>query len=216
MRSPEVSQGRRVHIRPRHTASRVRRRWQSLIPIGLACWLAACGTSLETRQPTASSATAASPVHVAVTPPPATSMPASPSQPTLAATIGKPSAGTWGWYTDWWNDGAGGPPKWETFHLVELAQLLERNWQAGDKRAVAGYSMGGMGAMAYAARHPGMFLAAAAYSGVLDTLGAGAYTQSTATWGDPTAQADVWRAHNPLDLAAALKGVALYVSYGDG
>jgi hypothetical protein len=25
--------------------------------------------------------------------------------------------------------------EWETFHLVELRQLLERNWHAGDKRA---------------------------------------------------------------------------------
>ncbi len=40
-----------------------------------------------------------------------------------------------GWYSDWWNNGAGGPPEWETFDLVELRQLLERNWHAGDKRA---------------------------------------------------------------------------------
>ncbi|MGZ4612514.1 MAG: alpha/beta hydrolase, partial [Kineosporiaceae bacterium] len=61
-----------------------------------------------------------------------------------------------GWYSDWWNSGAGGPPKWETFHLSELRQLLERNWHAGDKRAIAGLSMGGYGAMEYAARQPGM------------------------------------------------------------
>lgn len=75
-----------------------------------------------------------------------------------------------GWYSDWWNGGAGGPPKWETFHLVELRQLLERNWQAGDKRVIAGLSMGGYGAMEYATRQPGMFVAAASFSGVLDPL----------------------------------------------
>ena len=127
-----------------------------------------------------------------------------------------PSAGASGWYSDWWNYGAGGPPRWETFHVVELTQLLERNWQAGDKRVIAGFSMGGMGAMAYAARHPGVFLAAASYSGVLDPLGAGVTTDGNGTWGDPTAQVDIWRAHDPLELAAALKGTALYVSYGDG
>ena len=78
-----------------------------------------------------------------------------------------PDAAT-GWYADAWNEGAGGPPAWETFHTTELLQLIERNWQAGDKRVVAGLSMGGFGAMDYAARHPGMFQAAASYSGVMN------------------------------------------------
>ena len=60
-----------------------------------------------------------------------------------------------GWYSDAWNDGEGGSPAWETFHTTELLQLLERNWQAGEDRVVAGLSMGGLGAMDYAARHPG-------------------------------------------------------------
>ena len=47
-----------------------------------------------------------------------------------------PDAGADGGYSsDWWNGGKGGPPMWEIFHLVELRQLLERNWHAGDKRA---------------------------------------------------------------------------------
>jgi diacylglycerol O-acyltransferase / trehalose O-mycolyltransferase len=127
-----------------------------------------------------------------------------------------PDGGDWGWYSDWWNHGSGGEPQWETFHLVELRQLLERNWRAGDKRAVAGLSMGGYGAMEYAARHPDLFVAAASFSGALDTYGAEAYTESSETWGDRTAQADVWHTHNPLDLAASLKGVRLFVAYGNG
>ena len=126
----------------------------------------------------------------------------------------------YGWYSDWWNGGAGGPPKWETFHLVELRQLLERNWHAGDKRAIAGLSAGGYGAMEYAARQPGMFLAAASFSGILDPLGKQAWWEaggwSNDLWGDPVAQADVWKAHDPTDNAAALKGTALYVAYGNG
>jgi S-formylglutathione hydrolase FrmB len=120
-----------------------------------------------------------------------------------------------GWYSDWWNGGAGGPPKWETFHLVELRQLLERNWHAGDKRVIAGLSMGGYGAMEYASRQPGMFLAAASFSGPLDPLGA-AFEGPNDRWGDLVAQADVWKAHDPTDNAAALKGTALYVAYGNG
>jgi S-formylglutathione hydrolase FrmB len=125
-----------------------------------------------------------------------------------------------GWYSDWWNGGKGGPPMWETFHLVELRQLLERNWHAGDTRVIAGFSMGGYGAMEYAARQPGMFLAAASFSGAVDPFGTQAFLQQGGVvpyiWGDPVAQADVWRAHDPTDNASALKGTALYVAYGNG
>ena len=110
-----------------------------------------------------------------------------------------------GWYADAWNDGAGGPPMWETFHLTELPQLLERNWKASDRRVIAGLSMGGLGAMSYAARHPGMFRAAASYSGVLDTTDQDLF-DGEAAFGDPVAQADVWEAHNPLDSRGAARG----------
>jgi S-formylglutathione hydrolase FrmB len=49
-----------------------------------------------------------------------------------------PEAGPFGWYSDWWNHGAGGPPAWETFHLRELRRLLERDYGAGHRRVVAG------------------------------------------------------------------------------
>jgi diacylglycerol O-acyltransferase/trehalose O-mycolyltransferase len=125
-----------------------------------------------------------------------------------------PEGGDHGYYSDWWNGGKGGPPMWETFHTVELRQLLERNWRVGERRVVAGLSMGGLGAMSYAARHPGLFLAAASYSGVLDTPLGG--VRDRATWGDPNAQAEIWRDHNPTDLAPRLRGLPLFVSYGDG
>ena len=56
-----------------------------------------------------------------------------------------PEAGPFGWYSDWWNHGAGGPPAWETFHLRELRRLLERDYGAGHRRVVAGLSMAGSG-----------------------------------------------------------------------
>jgi S-formylglutathione hydrolase FrmB len=119
-----------------------------------------------------------------------------------------------GWYTDWWNEGEGGPPMWETFHLTELRQLLERNWQAGDDRAVAGLSMGGFGAISYAGRHPEMFKAAASFSGVLDIFDAG--VGESQIWGNKTDQADIYAAHDPVSLAPALAGMPLYISYGNG
>jgi diacylglycerol O-acyltransferase / trehalose O-mycolyltransferase len=121
--------------------------------------------------------------------------------------------GGFGWYTDWYNDGEGGQPAWETFHLTELRQLLERNWQAGDDRVIAGLSMGGHGAMTYAARHPDMFKAAASFSGVLHAL---EFDADPRVWGGKTEQADIWAAHDAVSLAPALEGLPLFVSYGTG
>ena len=120
-----------------------------------------------------------------------------------------------GWYSDWYNSGKGGPPMWETFHLTELRQLLERNWHAGDQRIIAGLSMGGYGAMAYAARNPGLFKAAASFSGVVDLKDL-FFQPNYRIWGFPVKQADVWAAHDPLMQAAALKGTPLYIAYGNG
>ncbi|WP_229334469.1 alpha/beta hydrolase-fold protein [Streptomyces flavotricini] len=41
----------------------------------------------------------------------------------------------------------GGPPAWETYLIDELRPLLESGYRAGTVRAVAGLSMGGLGAM---------------------------------------------------------------------
>ncbi|MFD0689180.1 alpha/beta hydrolase [Actinomadura fibrosa] len=140
-----------------------------------------------------------------------------------------PSGGQLGFYSDWWNHGAGGPPRWETFHLTELRRILEAGYGAGASRAVAGLSMGGFGAMSYAGRNPGLFRAAAAYSGVVHTTYQGArgpaFVQEflikdgydpTALWGDYQLNAGVWASHNPYDLAVALAGIPLFVSSGNG
>lgn len=139
-----------------------------------------------------------------------------------------PEAGWNGWYSDWWNDGQGGDPAWETFHTVELRHLLERDWAAGANRVVAGLSMGGQGALLYAARHPGMFKATAAYSGSAHPLlneesvnrimgfFAGQGGDPLRVWGDPVAQRGVWEAHDPFYLAQRLKSVPVYLSCGDG
>jgi S-formylglutathione hydrolase FrmB len=37
-----------------------------------------------------------------------------------------------------------------------------------------------------------------------------------AKWGDQVAEADVWSAHDPWVNAEALRGVALFVAYGNG
>jgi S-formylglutathione hydrolase FrmB len=140
------------------------------------------------------------------------------------ALIVMPEAGTAGFYSNWLSG-----PAWETFHLTELRQLLEQRYRSGTRRAVAGLSMGGFGALSYAARNPGVFRAAAGYSGVVHPTYQG--TRSTnvvrgivanagldpdGLWGDPTAQANIWAAHNPYNLAPRLRGTPVFLSTGNG
>jgi diacylglycerol O-acyltransferase/trehalose O-mycolyltransferase len=136
-----------------------------------------------------------------------------------------PEAGGVGFYSNWRNAGRGGPPAWETYHLGEVREILERGYGAGMRRAVAGLSMGGLGAMDYAARHSGLFQAAASYSGLLHPLEDvrfhlrlfSAHTADPlAIWGDPNIQRRVWVAHDPTRLAARLRGTRLFVSSGNG
>jgi diacylglycerol O-acyltransferase/trehalose O-mycolyltransferase len=136
-----------------------------------------------------------------------------------------PEGGEVGFYSDWWNYGAGGPPGWETFHLRELPTLLERGYGAGTKRVVAGLSMGGFGSLSYAARHPGFFRAAASYSGLghplFDPEGLMGLLEAfgedpLALWGDPVEQRRIWEAHDPYYLAHRLRDTPVFLSSGNG
>ncbi len=134
-----------------------------------------------------------------------------------------PDGGRAGFYSDWRTG-----PQWERFHTTELPALLAAEYGAGERRAIAGVSMGGLGALGYAARHPGMFRAAASFSGIVHTRltaqtpqnylgllqseGADPY----ALWGYPEQHAAVWDEHNPYALADRLAGTAVYLSCGDG
>jgi S-formylglutathione hydrolase FrmB len=137
-----------------------------------------------------------------------------------------PDAGRDANYVDWYNP-AGGPNGglWETFHLTEVWQVLTGGYRAGAARSIAGISSGGTGAMTYAARHPGTFRYAAAYSAPLNLFdpvlrqillqtAADNGDDPNAIWGSPVAQVDNWHQHNPLDLAAGLKGTGIYLSSG--
>jgi diacylglycerol O-acyltransferase / trehalose O-mycolyltransferase len=139
------------------------------------------------------------------------------------ALVVMPDGGPAGFYSDWLIG-----PRWETFHLVELPRLLQRDYRASTVMAIAGASMGGLGALDYAARHPGMFRAAASFSGIVDTRLSPRESQSyvglvraqgqdpSGLWGDPRDHAAVWAAHNPYDLAPDLRGVPLYLAVGTG
>ncbi|WP_375388237.1 alpha/beta hydrolase-fold protein [uncultured Amnibacterium sp.] len=135
-----------------------------------------------------------------------------------------PDGGPVGFYSDWRRG-----PRWERYHTAELPRLLAARFRVNDRAAVAGLSMGGRGALAYAARHPGQYVAAASFSGMVDSslsdyeptvylnlLLSTDVGDPDDLWGDPVEHAAVWRAHDPYDLAPRLRGVALFVSCGTG
>jgi diacylglycerol O-acyltransferase / trehalose O-mycolyltransferase len=130
-----------------------------------------------------------------------------------------PEGGDIGFYSNW-RDG----PRWQDFRLRELPRILD-GYGAGPRRAIAGLSMGGLGAMDYAALRPRMFRAAASFSGALHPLRAprfwlelfsGNTRDPKDVWGDPEDDRDVWRRHDPTARLPALAGIPLFVSAGDG
>ncbi|GGS49273.1 alpha/beta hydrolase [Actinokineospora fastidiosa] len=139
-----------------------------------------------------------------------------------------PSGGAIGMYSDWWNWGLSDRPDWREFHMVELWQILQRGYGAGDRAAIAGLSMGGYGALEYATRFPGRFGAVASYSAAPNVLAPGLpeVTQLNLIsqgfpvwgllWGDPWLNRARWRDHNPYDKVDLLRGARLYISAGDG
>jgi S-formylglutathione hydrolase FrmB len=141
-----------------------------------------------------------------------------------------PDGGPGGFYSDWYNFGAYGPPRWEDYHVSHLIPWIDTHFRTVANRggrAIAGLSMGGF-AMSYAARHPDLFVAAAAFSGAVDTnyLPAGQVDDAIsaldfpappdAVWGDRANSEVVWRAHNPWDLAENLTGLKLTLRTGNG
>jgi S-formylglutathione hydrolase FrmB len=94
-----------------------------------------------------------------------------PSITTLAAgfegIVVMPDGGQFGMYMDWWNDGVRGAPAWTTYHLQVLRQEIDQRYRIRRGRrwhAIAGISMGGQGAMRYAAMLPGYFGAVVGFS----------------------------------------------------
>ena len=133
--------------------------------------------------------------------------------------------GARGWYANWWSAGARSPA-WESYHLGELTQFVERRYPIRPGRrwhAIAGLSMGGQGAMFYATQRPGYFGSVASFSGVL-SLQRPEWPQAMDTqgephldvFGDPEAQRFYWTGHNPVALVDNLRHTRVYVTAGDG
>jgi S-formylglutathione hydrolase FrmB len=138
--------------------------------------------------------------------------------------------GTGGYWSDWYNNGAGGPPKYETFVTQQLIPLIDANFRTlADRghRAILGESMGGYGALMTAARHPELFAAASSLSGAVDTnwipgavLASGTplfdLAMPDSIYGPRATNEVNWRGHNPTDLAANLGSVDVQLFTGNG
>lgn len=136
-----------------------------------------------------------------------------------------PDAGPFGYEVNWYNNGAFGPPLWETYHIYQLIPWIDAHYRTiarRGKRAMAGLSLGGHGAASYAARHPDLIGAAGSFSGALDEnlpfFQASLAQVAGLLFGPYTTQEVRWRGINTLDLAANLTNtdVSMYVGDGSG
>jgi S-formylglutathione hydrolase FrmB len=91
----------------------------------------------------------------------------------LSAVIVMPDGAKFGMYMDWWNGGHRRGPAWASFHLGQVREEIESRYRIRPDRrwhAIAGISMGGQGALRYAALLPGYFGSVAAFSAALPDM----------------------------------------------
>src|SRR3954454_19625042 len=135
-----------------------------------------------------------------------------------------------GYWSDWYNGGAFGPPMYETYVIDQLIPLIDARFRTiarRSQRAVLGVSMGGYGSMMVAAHHPDLFAASSSISGAVDSnlpangavLSASPEfqgAQADAIYGPRATQEVRWHGHNPTDLADNLRGLDLQVRSANG
>ncbi|MFD4996905.1 alpha/beta hydrolase-fold protein [Streptomyces buecherae] len=103
---------------------------------------------------------------------------------------------------------------------------MERRYGAGRRRAAAGESQAGFGALGFAARVPGLFRAVAAFGSPVHPnqhpemwLSGAAFLgveDPYTIFGDPWHQWRVWLDWDPYHRADGLRDTPLYLSSGDG
>ncbi|HEY1829642.1 MAG TPA: alpha/beta hydrolase-fold protein [Acidimicrobiales bacterium] len=150
----------------------------------------------------------------------------------LDAVVVMPEGGN-GWYANWLDNGQPGSPAWETYELdVVLPTILDRYpiLPGRQYHAIAGFSMGGLGAVYLGGRLPGFFGTVATLSGFVDTQyfapltdpAMGFVAQAplkgdgslSAVYGDPFGF--YANGHNPTLLAMNLKQTRVFESTGTG
>lgn len=140
-----------------------------------------------------------------------------------------PDGGKVGWYTDWVHTPEGAQA-WKTFHLEQLVPWVDANLRtaaARESRAIAGLSMGGYGAIRYAAERPDLFSYAASFSGAVDIENIGVTTVvaqqslangfgATGAFGARGGSDSTWWESNPVNRAQDLQDVQVAIYTGPG
>ena len=139
-----------------------------------------------------------------------------------------PDGGAAGWYSDPESSNVG-PRNWETFHIKELIPWVDATFSTTGQasgRAVSGFSMGGFGALKYAAKYPELFGSVSSHSGPADlriqdgavvhwaNFTAGATDLKGGTiYGIPWDQARV-SADNPVEHVESYRGKRVFLVSG--
>jgi S-formylglutathione hydrolase FrmB len=150
----------------------------------------------------------------------------------LGAIVVMPEGGS-GWYTNWWNDGERSSPAWESYELETVIPAVLARYRILPQRryhAIAGVSMGGLGAVYLGGRLPGFFGSVASLSGFVDLAldGSGLQTamglesQASSHGDDDLDPVDgptrgfYFKGHDPPLLAMNLKHTRVFESTGTG
>ncbi|MGW4247474.1 alpha/beta hydrolase [Nocardia sp. NPDC004722] len=138
----------------------------------------------------------------------------------------QPVGGAASYYADWRNpDPRLGVMKWTTYLTAELPPLIDAALGANGLNALVGVSMSGTTVLQLPIAKPGLYRAVAAYSGcarIADPVGQAFLRLTVAYSGGDAANMfgppddPMWAANDPFVNADRLRGVALYLSSGNG
>jgi S-formylglutathione hydrolase FrmB len=130
-----------------------------------------------------------------------------------------------GFYTNWFNRGKRADPAWESYYETELMPQVAKRFRIAPGRrnhAIAGLSMGGMGATYLGSQRPDYFGTVSSFSGFVEhqraEVGAGFSAVAGVSYEDIFGPMDGEYAsgHNPTKLAANLKSTPVFVAAGNG
>ncbi|MFG3257128.1 alpha/beta hydrolase-fold protein [Streptomyces sp. NPDC048172] len=140
-----------------------------------------------------------------------------------------PDGGPAGWYSNPVHSNSG-PRNWETFHIEQLLRWIDANFRTYaefDGRAVAGFSMGGFGALKYAAKYHGHFASVSSYSGPAslrrdaglvthwaNVSSAAAELAGGSIYGVPRWDEDRVSADNPVEHVPSYRGKRIFLAAG--
>ncbi len=138
-----------------------------------------------------------------------------------------PLGGAWSYYTDWIKtDPVLGNNKWTTFLTKELPPIVDAALKTNGRNSIAGLSTSGTTVLANAVMAPGLYKSLASYSGCAQTsdpIGQQFVKLTVETWGGGKTENmwgppndPLWAANDPYLHADKLRGVAMYISSGNG